>query len=140
MSCIDYDFNLYELFFPYIHELFFKVCKPRDKTLIFMVIIIRCFIYYYIYTLLRAKLEIEIFEKFNFEKLFYVLMAMNILSIMLVLIKRPEFDSNVDQNKLNEIKEEDNNKILTRNVGPSNANKTLMPEVITPEGLQKSMS
>ena len=140
MSCINYDFDLYELFFPYIHELFFKVCRPRDKTLMFMVIIIRCLIYYYIYSLLKAKLDIEIFENFNLEILFYVLIAMNIMSIMLILIKNPEFNSNFDQNKLNEIKEEDKNKILTRNVGPSNANKTLMPEVITPEGLQKSMS
>lgn len=120
IPCTNYKFQPLELIFPYNFQLFYKLCVIRDKTDMFLIIIVRTMIYYYL--LQNSKHEILI-------SLFYILIALNIISLILVFIKQPLLSDSQIAAPTNV----DSNSLISRDVGPSDANKTLMPETITPE-------
>lgn len=128
IPCTNYNFHPIELIFPYNFDLFYKLCVIRDKTNMFLVIIVRLLIYYYLLQYVTNDLG---------KSLFYILIILSVISLVIVILKQPLLKSQdiaVPPTTL------DSNGIDKRDVGPSEANKTLMPEVITPQNLPKSIS
>lgn len=128
IPCTNYNFHPIELIFPYNFDLFYKLCVIRDKTNMFLIIIVRILIYYYLLQYVTQDL---------WRNLFYILIGLSIVSLILVFLKQPLLK---EQDITPPTASIDSNGIDTRDVGPSIANKTLMPEVITPQNLPKSIS
>jgi hypothetical protein len=138
--CTYYESNIIDLFIPSF-EIFYKFCVIRDKTILVITLIFRTLLYYMVYDYLNTNNYIGYKNKDKIKHYGYIvivsLLIINIFCLVLALFKFPFIDSSTLSIKnIPEL----TTKIETRSVGPSEANKTLMPEIITPKDVIKSIS
>lgn len=127
--CTNYNFYLTDLIFT-PPTVLYKLCTPRDKSLFVIVAGIRLYLTYYLLTKLKTVKSVKSYSYIVCATtyLLYVQTLFLLLSLFKSVTLKPKLNLNYDSN------------IETRSVGDSLSKKTLMPEVITPQNLLKSMS
>lgn len=146
--CDDYIFDVRHLYLPYPHVLY-KVCLIRDKSRLFLVSLTRSLIYYLIFDTLKDLNWID--RKGSRPKYFgYIIVTifliLSIISLILSVLKIPVINHESVNKQVDldvaKIEAQPTRKtgLETRSVGKSEAEKTLMPEVITPTDRIKSIS
>jgi hypothetical protein len=94
-DCINYTFSWMDLLIP-PYQLIYVLCISYDKTILFIVSLIRLYIWYKIYTYLKSKDYIE----WNYDKslktigfsIIFLILLINTIYLVLVLLKKPLID------------------------------------------------
>lgn len=103
--CTEYNFKWWHILLPPV-EIFYEVCLPRNKTILFIVVVVRFIFYYGLFSYLSSNKYICLDTNSGMKKfMFYLLLlvvCVNIISVIMsffksVLFDKNELDQQVDQ-------------------------------------------
>jgi hypothetical protein len=90
VDCINYNISIFDFILP-PYQIFFKICLSFDKTKMFLVSMIRLFVWLVIFKILRSKQIVEWDPNNNFKVFTYLTMILiifiNVIYILFLLIK-----------------------------------------------------
>lgn len=88
-TCIHYNYSWIELLLP-SYKIFEKFCSSREKTVLFLISLLRLFIIYRLYHVMNNSQDF--YGKNILFNIFVVYLLINIIYLIIIPFKNPDYD------------------------------------------------